>query len=67
MQTHDSATETQEERSYTVAEIRKILKIGRTTSYKLIHTGIFPVRKFGSTIRIPKAPFDEWFDKRNQT
>ena len=63
MQTHDSATTGQVKRSYTVQEIMDILEIGRTTAYKFVHSGVFPVRKVGT---IPKAPFDEWFDKQEQ-
>lgn len=66
MQTHDSTTAGQNKRSYTVQEIMEILEIGKTTAYKFVHTGVFPIRKVGSRIRIPKAPFDEWFDKQNQ-
>ncbi len=66
MQTHDSTTTGQAKRAYTVQEIMVILEIGRTTAYKFVHSGAFPVRKVNSRIRIPKAPFDEWFDKRDQ-
>lgn len=66
MQTHDSTTASQSKRSYTVQEVMEILEIGKTTAYKFVHSGVFPIRKVGSRIRIPKAPFDEWFDKQNQ-
>ena len=62
-----STTTGNAKRSYTVMEIMDILEIGRTTAYKFIHTGVFPIRKVGRAIRIPKASFDEWFDKHNQT
>ena len=67
MQTQSGTTEVMTKRSYTVYEIMAILEIGRTTAYKFVHSGTFPIRKVGRRIRIPKAPFDEWFDKRNQT
>ena len=66
MQTHDSAAAGQTKRSYTVQEIMDILEIGKTTAYKFVHSGVFPVHKVGTRIRIPKAPFDEWFDKQEQ-
>lgn len=53
-----------ERRTYTVGEIAEILGIGRTSAYKLIHSGVFQIVKIGSTIRISKASFDEWLDKQ---
>lgn len=53
-----------ERRTYTVGEIAEILGIGRTSAYKLIHSGIFQTVKIGSAIRISKASFDEWLDKQ---
>ena len=66
MQTPNSATCCKTKRSYKVAEIMDILEISRTTAYKLVHSGAFEIRKIGSSIRIPKASFDEWFDKHHQ-
>ena len=47
-----------------IREIAEILGIGRTSAYKLIHSGVFQIVKIGSTIRISKASFDEWLDKQ---
>ncbi len=51
-------------RTYTVEEITKILGGGRTTAYKLIHTGAFQIVRIGTAIRVSKASFDEWLDKQ---
>lgn len=54
-----------EKRTYTVGEVAGILGIGRTTAYKLIHSGQFTFIKVGSAIRVSKASFDEWLDKQS--
>lgn len=46
----------------TVADIQKILRIGRCTAYELIHTPDFPTKKVGRAIRIPKMLFIEWLE-----
>ena len=51
-------------RTYTVGEIAEILDIGRTSAYKLIHSGSFQIIRIGTAIRISKASFDEWLDKQ---
>ena len=56
-------TQLQEKRSYTVYEIMDIMNIGKTTAYKLVHSGLFHVVKVGNSgIRISKRSFDKWFD-----
>ena len=45
---------------YTVSEIKELLGIGKNQAYKLCKSQEFPVRKVGSTILIPKEPFDKW-------
>lgn len=61
---NSSATQYVTKRTYTVGEISKILGIGRTSAYKLIHSGAFQIVKIGTAIRISKASFDEWLDKQ---
>ena len=60
-----STARTAEKRTYTVGEVAGILGIGRTTAYKLIHSGQFTFVKVGSAIRVSKASFDEWLDKQS--
>ena len=60
-----STTKVAEKRTYTVEEVAGILDIGRTTAYKLIHSGLFTFVKIGSAIRVSKASFDEWLDKQS--
>ena len=50
---------------YDLADIQKLLKIGRTASYDFIAKVYkegrpFPVLKIGSMYRIPKERFDMW-------
>ena len=61
---NSSATRYAAKRTYTVGEICEILGIGRTSAYKLAHSGLFQVVKVGSALRISKASFDEWLDKQ---
>ena len=63
VQTCATATD---KRSYTVAEIIDILGIGKTSAYKLVHSGKFKVVNVGSALRISKRSFDKWFDERDE-
>ena len=51
-------------RTYTVEEIAKILGIGRTAAYNLVHSGVFKMVRIGSSIRVSKVSFDDWLDKQ---
>lgn len=45
----------------TVADIQKVLGIGRNSAYELIYQKNFPILKLGERkIRIPKDRFLEW-------
>ena len=65
MQTTCAVAERPQKRSYTVEEIMIILNIGKTSAYKLVHSGLFKTVKIGTAIRISKESFDEWFDKQD--
>lgn len=52
------------ERVYTVEEIAREARISSTAAYELVKKGLFPVIRVGSSIRIPKKPFDAWLDGR---
>lgn len=46
-----------------VEDIKKILKISRTTAYTLVNGGNFPVLKIGErNIRIPENTFYQWVE-----
>lgn len=62
MSINGSAECVEAKRTYTVEEIRKILDIGRTFAYKLVHSGSFRTVQVGTTIRISKSSFDTWLD-----
>lgn len=64
MELQSSAIRHTGKRTYTVGEIAEILGIGRTSAYKLIHSGLFQTVRIGSAIRISKASFDQWLDKQ---
>ena len=51
-------------RTYTVEEIAKILGIGRTAAYSLVHSGVFKMVRIGSSIRVSKVSFDDLLDKQ---
>ena len=51
-------------RTYTVEEIAKILGIGRTAAYNLVHSGVFKMVRIGSSFRVSKVSFDDWLDKQ---
>lgn len=45
-------------------DIKKILNVGRTTAFKLMHEMKYV--KFGRTIRVRQSDFEEWLkDKSN--
>ncbi len=50
-------------RAYTVEEIAAILGIGKKAAYNLVREKPFKVVRIGTTIRISKASFDQWFDE----
>lgn len=55
-----------EKKTYTVAEITKILGISKTAAYALIKENKFKCLKIGKSIRINKESFDKWFYSEEQ-
>lgn len=51
-----------EKRVYTVDEIQDILGVSRTTTYRLIKSGVFHSVRVGGQHRISKKSFDAWLD-----
>lgn len=51
-------------RTYTVDDIALILKIGRTSAYRLVEKEYFKSVKIGSAIRISRRSFDAWLDEQ---
>lgn len=47
---------------YMVGEIQTMLGIGKNKAYVLCTSGVFPYKRIGKTIVIPKEPFDEWLN-----
>lgn len=56
--------DTTNKKSYSVAEIREILNISRPTAYKLINKNEFQSVHMSDGIRIIKASFDAWLDRK---
>ena len=50
-----------EKKTYTIAEIAKILGISRSDAYALTREGKFKCLKVGKAYRINKESFDKWF------
>lgn len=48
----------------TVNEVRDYLNISTSAAYGLVHRKDFPTARFGSSIRIPKAPFLAWVQRQ---
>lgn len=57
----------EQQETYTVKEIKNILRIGQVNAYQLIHTPGFPVVKIGRTYRIPRVGFYNWLDRQQCT
>lgn len=51
---------------YTVAEIAKILRIGRNKAYALVHNKKLRSIRIGREYRIPRQCLDEWLISTNQ-
>ena len=62
MTNNKSKTENRE--YYTVADIKRILKISKSAAYELTHRKDFPVCRFGGIIRIPEDEFWCWVNDR---
>lgn len=51
---------------YTVSEIQIKLALGKNKAYALCTSGVFPFKRIGKTIIIPKKPFDEWLNSYDE-
>lgn len=51
-----------EKRTYTVEEVAAVLGIGRSSAYRLVNEGVFPVVRVGTAIRVPIKTFEEWME-----
>lgn len=49
---------------FNVKETSKVLKIGITNTYKLIHDNSIKSIKIGNKFVIPRKAIDEWIDKQ---
>ena len=45
----------------TISDVQKVLRIGRDKARKLVNTESFPSFKVGSSVRIPKDEFIDWY------
>lgn len=55
-----------EKRVYTVDEIQDILGVSKTTTYRLIKSGVFHSVRVGGQHRISKKSFDTWLDNPSE-
>ncbi|MBM7604008.1 excisionase family DNA binding protein [Metabacillus crassostreae] len=45
-----------------VTDTCEILGVGRNKAYELANSNLFPIKKIGRTILIPKEPFVNWLN-----
>ena len=57
--------EDQEKAVYTVAEIQKLLGIGKNQAYDLVNSGVFPVKTVGKKKLISKVGFHNWLNNKS--
>ena len=55
-----------EKRVYTVDEIQDILGVSKTTTYRLIKSGVFHSVRVGGQHRISKKSFETWLDNPSE-
>lgn len=58
----------EDEKIYGVDDIRRILKLGRNSTYDFLedvykNTHYFKIFKIGKLYRIPKKSFDQWLNQ----
>ena len=51
--------ETKQTRTMDVVTAGKILGIGRTCSYRLVHAGVIPALRLGKQLRVPVAALQQ--------
>lgn len=51
--------------TYRVADIARILDIGRSSAYSLVKEGQFKTIHVGTSIRISKHSFDAWLENQS--
>ena len=47
----------------TVPELARVLRIGRTTAYKMVQEGLIPAARIGKIIRIPRHAVENFLKK----
>lgn len=52
---------TEEKRVYSIVDVAEMLQINRQTAYDWARRGIFPTRRIGRRLLVPKDEFDKWF------
>jgi|LSQX01.3.fsa_nt_gb excisionase family DNA binding protein len=48
----------------TVPELARVLRIGRTTAYKMVQEGQIPAMRIGKAIRIPRQAVENYLQKK---
>ncbi len=51
----------------TVNEVMKMLKVGRNTAWKLIHSGQIKTFNIGKLIKIPKKSIIEYINRQTES
>lgn len=53
-------TEEPQREYYTLAEVRKILSIGKSKCYEIVSNGELPAIRVGKAIRVHRADLEAW-------
>ncbi|MCT4584939.1 MAG: helix-turn-helix domain-containing protein [Peptostreptococcaceae bacterium] len=48
-----------EKATYSIAEVAKVLGIGKSLAYEMAHAGKIPVIKFGKRMVVPKSKLEK--------
>ena len=53
-------------KSYSVPEVRRMLGIGKTSSYEFVKSGAVETIRVNQRLRITKSSFDKWFHSQDE-
>ncbi|WP_052144634.1 helix-turn-helix domain-containing protein [Halalkalibacter okhensis] len=50
-----------------VSDVQKITGLGRDRVYEIMHSGDFPVMKFGRQLKVHRDVFFDWINNKNNS
>ena len=51
---------------YTVQEVQELLGVSRKTAYKICNSSLFPIKRIGQKLLIPKDGFHVWLSQSDR-